>query len=289
MTYRLPDDVDDRPVAVVGAGTLGRRIALMMANRGGTVQVHEPDAAVRESARRYVDETLPGVAAGLEGGAVGTVHLMDDLAGALEDAWLVVEAVPERLELKRSVFAELDARSEPDAILASNSSSFATGDFADAVAQPERLLNSHFYQPPELNAVELMSSGSTDPAVIDLLVDRLPRHGLPTFVAHARSTGFIFNRVWAAIKRECLRVVADGVSTPADIDAIWQVTFGTGFGPFRLMDRVGLDVVRDIELHYLAEDPTMDDRQLRVLEELIERGDLGVKTGRGFFEHPQEG
>ncbi|WP_238695408.1 3-hydroxyacyl-CoA dehydrogenase family protein [Ornithinimicrobium flavum] len=273
---------------MIGAGTLGRRIALMMADRGGTVQVHEPDASVRESARRYLDATLPEVAAGIEGGAVGTVHLLDDLAGALRSAWLVVEAVPERLELKREVFAQLDAAAEPDAILASNSSSYATADFADAVSCPERLLNTHFYQPPELNAVELMSSGSTDPAIIDLLVERLPRHGLPTFVAHARSTGFIFNRIWAAIKRESLRVVADGVSTPGDIDAIWQLTFGTGFGPFGLMDRVGLDVVRDIERHYLAEDPTLDDRQLRVLEEYIARGDLGVKTGRGFFDYPPE-
>jgi 3-hydroxybutyryl-CoA dehydrogenase len=288
VTYRPPEDVDSRPVAVVGAGTLGRRIALMMANRGGTVHVHEPDAAVRASARRYLDETLPEVAASLEGGALGTVHLMDDLTGALRGAWLVVEAVPERLELKREVFAELDALAEPDAVLASNSSSYATADFADAVSQPERLLNTHFYQPPELNAVELMSSGTTDPAILELLVERLPRHGLPTFVAHARSTGFIFNRVWAAIKRECLRVVADGVSTPADVDAIWRTNFGTSFGPFGLMDRVGLDVVRDIERHYLAEDPTLDDRQLRVLEEYIARGDLGVKTGRGFFEHAQD-
>src|SRR5699024_3610633 len=159
---------------------------LMMADRGGTVRVHEPDAAVRESARRYVEETLPQVAAGIEGGAVGTVDVVDDLAGALQGAWLVVEAVPERLELKRSALAE------PDAVLASNSSSYATADFADAVSHPQRLLNTHFYQPPELNAVELMSSGATDPAVIELLLDRLPRHGLPTFVAHARSTGFIF-------------------------------------------------------------------------------------------------
>lgn len=287
MTYRLPKEIPSRPVAVIGAGTLGRRIALMMANRGGVVQVYDPDTGVAEAARRYIDEQLPDVVKQVEDGSVGTVLLFETLSDAVQGAWLVIEAVPEVLELKRSVFSELETYVAPDVILASNSSSYASAELIEGLQYPERVLNTHFYQPPELNAVELMSAGPTSPAIIDLLLERFPDHGLPTFVAHARSTGFIFNRVWAAIKRECLQVVADGVSSPEDVDAMWKVNFGMSFGPFELMDRVGLDVVRDIEMHYVSERPDLDDRQLKVLDDYISRGRLGVKTGRGFFEHPE--
>jgi 3-hydroxybutyryl-CoA dehydrogenase len=106
---------------------------------------------------------------------------------------VVVEAVPERLEIKRQVFGQLDALAEPDAILASNSSSLPTSQFIDNVKHPERVLNTNYQQPPELNSVELMSCGKTDQGVIDALMDRIPR-GLVPFHVLRESDGFIFNR-----------------------------------------------------------------------------------------------
>ena len=215
---------------------------------------------------------------------MGTVTVHEALAEAVAGAWLVVEAVPERLDLKRTVFADLDRLAPPDAILASNSSSYATSRLVDAVSEPERLLNMHFYMPPQNPAVELMSCGRTAPGLIDLLVERLPGYGLVPFEVHGESTGFIYNRIWAAIKREALAVVAEGVSTPEDVDRIFTDTLGAPFGPFRMMDAVGLDVVLDIEEHYAEEREGIPEGPRALLREHLAEGRLGAKSGRGFYE-----
>ena len=108
----------------------------------------------------------------------------------------------------------------------------------------------HFLMHPQANSVELMSCGKTASTIIDALMQRLPRNGLVPFRVQRESVGFILNRIWAAIKREALMVVQEGVATPEDIDRIWHEVFHSPAAPFRMMDQVGLDVVRDIEEHY---------------------------------------
>ena len=116
-------------------------------------------------------------------------------------------------------FRRADRLAEPDAILCSNSSSIPTSQVIGKVEHPERVLNTHYQQPPELNAVELMSCGKTDDGVIDALMEKIPHYGLVPFRVRRESDGFIFNRIWAAIKRECLMVVEEGVASPEDVDA----------------------------------------------------------------------
>ncbi|GAA3487498.1 MULTISPECIES: 3-hydroxyacyl-CoA dehydrogenase family protein [Streptomyces] len=285
MAFTLPTDIQNRPVAVIGAGTLGRRIALMFATRGGLVRIYDKSPQAGDAARAYVEEHVREVAAGIDGGKPGRVTVTDDMAEALLDAWLVVEAVPERLDLKKEVFGELDRASRPDTILASNSSSYATSEFIDRVEHPERVLNVHFYMPPQQDAVDLMSDGHTDPGIFDLLKRELPLFGIFPFVARKESTGFIFNRVWAAIKREALEVVAEGVSTPEDVDAMWKLNTGLATGPFRMMDHVGLDVVLDIENHYAAERPYLPAGPRELLQRYVDAGHLGVKSGQGFYTY----
>ncbi|MYT03811.1 MULTISPECIES: 3-hydroxyacyl-CoA dehydrogenase family protein [Streptomyces] len=273
-----------RPVAVIGAGTLGRRIAMMFASDGGLVRLYDLSADVRTAALDYVAAELPEVVASRPGATEGHVVGVDTLEAALDDAWLVIEAVPERLDLKRSLFADLDRIAPADTILASNSSSYASRLFVEQVEHKERVLNMHFYMPPAQNAVDLMSDGATDPAIIERLKAELPRYGVHPFEAHRESTGFIFNRVWAAIKREALEVVAEGVTTPEDFDAMFQVNTGVKLGVFRMMDQVGLDVVLDIENHYASENPHLPEGPRRLLHEYVDTGRLGVKTGRGFYD-----
>jgi len=282
-SFHLPSEIINRPVAVIGAGTLGRRIALMFSTRGGEVRIYDLSQEQRDAAVAFVNEQLPGVVSTVPGGTPGRVSSTGNLEEALENAWLIIEAIPERLDLKKKVFAELDRISSPDAILASNSSSYPTSQFIDDVKSPQRVVNAHFYMPPAQNAIDLMSCGKTDRGVLDLLLEELPKYGVFPFEARKESTGFIFNRVWAAIKRESLALVAEGVSTPEEFDRMSMINMHTSIGPFRLMDKVGLDVVLDIENHYAAENPHLPSGPRELLKQYVDSGYLGVKSGRGFY------
>lgn len=288
MSYTLPSDVDDRPIAIDGAGTLGRRIGSVFAAGGTDVRIFDVSQAQREAARDFVKEQIDHVRStlNLDAARAGEVALFDDLGEAVRGAWMVIEAIPERLALKREVFPQLDELADADAILASNSSSLPTSTFIDKVKHPERVLNTHYYQPPELNAVELMSCGKTDEALIDALMERLPQYGLLPFRVRRESDGFIFNRIWAAIKRECLMVIDEGVAAPEDVDGMWTIFTASGVPPFRLMDRVGLDVVLDIEEHYASVRAGLPEGPRKLLRTLVNEGKLGVKSGRGFYEYP---
>jgi 3-hydroxybutyryl-CoA dehydrogenase len=283
MSFKVPTDVANRPVAVIGAGTLGRRIALMFAAHGAQVRIYDLAEQQRQAAVDFVSQNIPALADQLTGVAPGQVSAEADLTDAVHNAWLVVEAIPERLELKIQIFGQLDELAPADAILASNSSSYASRMFLDKVHRPERVLNIHFYMPPKQNAVDIMSCGKTDRGVLDFVLETLPHFGLYPFEARRESTGFIFNRVWAAVKRESLEVVAEGVSTPQDVDQMFQLNTG-GAGPFRMMDQVGLDVVLDIEEHYCAEHPEYPEGPRRLLRSYLEQGRLGVKSGAGFYD-----
>ncbi|MFT3814019.1 MAG: 3-hydroxyacyl-CoA dehydrogenase NAD-binding domain-containing protein [Acidovorax sp.] len=284
-SFELPQNIETRPIVILGAGTLGRRIAMMMATRGAEVRLYDPNAEVREEGVAYAREQLPAVLEKIPDGKPGTIVGFDDMAAALKGAWHVVEAVPEKLELKKSIFKQIDELSDPDAILASNSSSYPTSAFRDSVKNPARLLNMHYLMPPRATPVELMSCGYTAPAVIDLIAKLLPSYGLTPYIVEAESMGFIYNRIWAAIKREALCVVAAGVAKPEVIDAIFRQAMGTRVGPCAAMDNVGLDVVLSIEEHYAHEIPGLPEAPRTLLKQMLAEGRLGVKSGHGFYDY----
>ncbi len=274
---------------MIGCGTLGRRIALMASTRGGEVRIFDPHQRSLDEGLKFVMETLPALVASIPGAVAGRVRGETELAAAVRNAWLVVEAVPEQLTVKRGVFAELDSVAPQDAILATNSSSYPSSQLVDQVARPERLLNMHYYMPPELPMVELMSCGKTDPAIIDFLMAQLPLYGLVPFRVQRESVGFIFNRIWAAIKRESLSVVEEGVAKLEDVDRMWDLFTAHQPAPFRLMDRVGLDVVLAIEEHYAAVRNNVPEGPRKLLRRYVDGGRLGVKSGRGFYDdYPKE-
>ena len=243
-------DVTLRPTAVIGGGTLGSRIALMLASSGGEVRLYDAKTAQLEIAERFIGTELPKLGKTRAGVVTGRVVMAKTLEPAIAEAWMVVEAVPERLDLKKSIFGDLDHLAPKDAILASNSSSYPSSQIIERVGDPSRVVNTHYYMPPEQIGVEVMSCGKTSDAVIAALMERLPLYGVVPFHVRKESVGFIFNRIWAAVKRESLEVVEEGVSTPEEVDHIFELLLGTHGGPFRLMDKVGLDVVLDIEEHY---------------------------------------
>jgi 3-hydroxybutyryl-CoA dehydrogenase len=287
MPYVLPADVDGRPIVIDGAGTLGRRIAAVYVGGGSDVRIFDLSAEQRQAARDYVEENLVQTQQmlRLHPDRAGRIEVSDDLQEAVAGAWMVIEAVPERTDIKTEVFGDLERLAEPDAILCSNSSSIPTSQIIGKVEHPERVLNTHYQQPPELNAVELMSCGKTDQGIIDALMEKFPHYGLVPFWVRRESDGFIFNRIWAAIKRECLMVVEEGVAPAEDVDAMWKIFTRAGVPPFRLMDRVGLDVVLAIEEHYAAVREGIPEGPRKLLHEYIDQDRLGVKSGRGFYEY----
>lgn len=287
-------------VTVIGCGTMGRQIAALVAASGRQVRLWDASPEMLDLAlERIADETrtlphLPRYAhhqfrieppADIDA-LVARITPMDSLEAAIDGADLIIEAVREDLETKRTLFAELSG-SAPHAILSTNSSSIPSSQIVSAVQDPGRLLNTHFFAPIwSRPMLELMSCGETRPEVMDQVQAFGNSLGLVTAVVRGDSKGFIINRVWRAVKRESLRVVDEGHADPADVDRLWMLFFGTPFGPFGVMDMVGLDVVADIETSYqrVTQDPT--DTPSAILHAKIVAGELGEKSGKGFYSHP---
>ncbi|RPH27768.1 3-hydroxyacyl-CoA dehydrogenase family protein [Buttiauxella warmboldiae] len=290
MNNIVASQISIRPVAVIGAGTLGRRIALMMATHGAHIRLYDNNPESYPAVKSFIQDQLPSFTAGGAHAAV-QIEFCQTIEEAIKDSWLIIEAIPEILELKISLFAQLDKLAPLDAILASNSSSYPAGKLIGEVSDKRRtrVVNTHFYMPPVQNAVEIGSCGYTDQTIIETLVLHLRHYGFFPFVVGKESIGFIFNRVWAAVKRECLEVVATGVSTPEDLDAIYKLSLGAQAGPFELMDKIGLDVVYNIEKHYAEVNPNLSAQPLRLLEEYISQGRLGIKSGSGFYQYDKNG
>ncbi|KAI0395224.1 hypothetical protein F5Y17DRAFT_465812 [Xylariaceae sp. FL0594] len=275
-----------RPVAVLGGGVLGRRIAACWASAGYNVQVRELNAETGAQCVEYVKKNIESYpSASANKGRWGSVSYYQDLEPALKDAWLAVEAIPERIELKISTFAELESLAPKDAILATNSSSFRSGEMLEKVSDvtKARVMNTHYFMPPRTMLVELMTSGYTHPAIIAFMRERQKEAGTIPYVARKESTGFIFNRLWAAVKREILTILSDEVSSPEEIDAIWIEMFAKGgWGPCQLMDQIGLDTVDFIERHYIHERGLSSEKTVDFLKKnYLDQGRLGAKSPKG--------
>jgi len=288
MSNRVINDV-----CVVGAGFMGGQIGLQCAAHGYPVWMHDTS----ESAlRRCADEQELILDEQIEAGAVPTdgrqaimdrIRFTTSLNEAASAADLVIEAVKEELDVKRELFRQLDETCSPRTIFATNSSSIRVSRIETATNRPDNVLNLHFVQPVWKHPfVELMRGTATSDETFEALREFARSIGVIPFRVRCESTGFIFNRIWRAVKKEALRVVDLGIATAEDVDRTWMIQMETPMGPCALMDRIGLDVVRDIEQVYHEESGDPMDAPPKVLLDKIERGELGVKTGRGFYTYP---
>ena len=284
---------DLRRVCVYGAGTLGWQIALQCASHGRRLSLYDISARALERASLSITTELD---TWLEAGKVsdrekrstlGLIKFESDAVEAVEGIDLVIEAVPEKLDVKRRVFEELDKICDEETIIATNSSSIRISLIENATMRRDRVLNTHFYSFPwRSRVVELMRGTMTSDETMSSVGGFMRSIDMVPLVVRKESTGFIFNRVWRAVKRECLHLVDEGVASFEDVDRAWMCIYGMDNGPFGLMDRVGLDVVRDIENVYYGESHDLRDAPPRLLLEKIEKGELGVKSGKGFYSYP---
>lgn len=273
-------------VGVVGGGRMGSGIAHAFLVAGCSVQIVEPDPAGGERAATAVRRAVGGSAQ--RGTLTGTVHetlaRLDILpaAGHLDHPGLVIEAVPEIVDLKLAVLGQVAETVADTTVIATNTSSFSVTELAAAIDTPGRFLGLHFFNPvPASKLVEVVVAAGTDAAVVTRAQQWVTALG-KTAVTVRDSPGFASSRLGLALGLEAIRMVQDDVAPAADIDTAMTLGYGHPMGPLRLTDVVGLDIRLGIAEYLAARlGPRFEPPQL--LKDMVSRGDLGRKSGRGFF------
>ena len=270
-------------IAVIGGGLMGSGIAQTFASAGHSVAVHEPSEQVRGG-------ILARVAADLEliGGDPDAVHritITDDIGDAIRDADFITEAAPERLEVKRAIFAELTALVSPHAILASNSSVIPIGRIAQELESADRMVGTHWWNPaPLIPLVEVIQGPRTSEETVERTMVLLGSIGKTP--AHVRKDvpGFVANRLQHALWREAIAMVADGICDARTLDLCVKNSFGLRLpvlGPLENADMIGLDLTLDIHHTIIPElDRTAGPNPF--LMHHVAAGKLGFKSGEGF-------
>ena len=282
-----------KKVAVVGAGLMGHGIALEFAAHGRLVSIHDRSEEALLSALQHARVGLLALAqAGRISddeveSSLARISASGELGEAVRDADLVVEAVSENLDLKKMVFENIDASAPAHAILVSNTSTFLPSALASATSRPTRVAIAHYYNPPHLlPGVEIVKGPETSDSTAELLMDLYRSIGKKPALVQKEIQGFIGNRLQVALFREALSLVQNGYATAEQIDEVVRTSFGRRLsvaGPIELRELIGLELALAISEQTT---PTLaNDRVLPpVLLEKIESGDLGVKTGKGFYE-----
>jgi len=276
-------------IGVVGGGLMGHGIAYLLAAAGHRVGIFEPSAEVRAS----LTQRLAGIAELLDDDAavLARIAAHDALAPAVNDAQFVFEAAPEKLPLKQRIFAELESLTPADAILASNSSAIPTTEIAREMKRRERVVGTHFWNPPHLvPLVEVIQNRWTSEATIACTLALLRAAGKTAVHVRKDIPGFIGNRLQHALKREAIALVASGACDAETLDTVVKEGFGARMavlGPMEQSDLVGLDLTLDISnvlVEHLDRTPTAHP----FLIEKVEAGKLGMRTGEGFRRWTKE-
>jgi 3-hydroxybutyryl-CoA dehydrogenase len=290
----LPTLDQIQTLGVIGAGTMGHGIAHVAALAG--LQVHLFDA-VRGAAQAGLAKITRSLDKGVELGkvlpaerdaALARIAGFDELAPACAAVDCVIEAVPERLELKREIFGLVDAVRLPHALLATNTSSLPVGEIARGLRDPSRLIGMHFFNPVHvMKLVEVVRHAGSSPAAVALAVALADKLGKTPIVV-ADSPGFASSRLGLVLGLEAMRMVEQEVASPADIDTAMKLGYGHPMGPLELTDLVGLDVRLGIA-EYLcgALGPAFTPPE--ILRAKVAAGKLGKKTGEGFYPWTPDG
>ncbi|UCF91654.1 MAG: 3-hydroxyacyl-CoA dehydrogenase family protein [Desulfobacterales bacterium] len=279
---------------VVGAGTMGHGVAQLLAMHA--VQVHLVDQSDEflQRARSWIADNLDFMVALGElaenrvAAILGKINFTTDLTGKLAEAAYVLEAVNEDFGLKRRIWAILGEKSAPEAILASNTSSYDINELAEGVAHPERIVGTHWFHPPQITpCVEVIPAAGASQANIERVMDFLTGLGkVPTICRSA--PGFVANRIQMALAAEAIALVEEGLATPAEIDRIVKTSFGFrlgAYGPFEIIDQAGADTYLGIYQYLHAKLGRAHFQPPRLLAAQVKAGRLGLKSSAGFYDY----
>jgi len=270
-------------ISVVGAGYLGKQIIEKSLLYNYNIKVFDTnkedlDAFTKKMKKKIEDKKLDA-----------TITQFDTISEAVKDVDLVIEAVPEKLELKREVFPKIDKAASPHTIIVTNSSSIPISKIEDVVERKDKVMNIHFYDLFTLPVADIMRGTQTSEDTFEKGRAWLESIEITPLEVKKECYGFVMNRIWRAIKKDCLKIWAGGHADIETVDKAWkffcQFFSKNDFGPFQFMDRIGLDVVYDIEMSYFKNSGYPDDKPPDALKEMLERGELGVKSKKGFYNY----
>lgn len=283
-----------KTLTVVGSGTMGHGIGQLAAMQGIDVRVFDVDSAALDRARSGVRTSLDrfvkkGTVSQEESDKIlGRIAFIDDLDKAVSGAEVVVEAVPEVLELKQKVFADLDSRADESTLLATNTSQLSITSIASVTKHPERVVGMHFFNPPVMmRLVEIIRGTLTSDEMLDRTVALAEQLGKESVVCQRDTPGFITTRAIMALRLECIRIYEEGIASMEDLDKAMRLAFNHPMGQFELNDYNGLDIAlqgsRNLREAYgerFAPPPSLVSR--------VAAGRLGRKTGGGWYDYPTD-
>ncbi len=280
-------------IAILGTGNMGPGIALVFARAHFSVKVWGPtesdlEVGLENYNRNIGDMVSQGVYdEKLAHRLISEIKFTRDLKKAVYNAHLIVEAIPENLELKQDIFVKVEKLCTPQAIIASNTSTLLPTDLSQKLEHKNRLLVAHFWNPAYLAPlVEVCGSRFTSPEVIETTMEVLKNIGSEPVLMRKEILGFIGNRIMHAMNREALALISNGVCNPEDIDKVVLSSFGPRFanlGPMEYLDFSGLDLIKSIQMYLYANLDTTKG-VLPVVGRLVSEGNIGIKTGKGLFD-----
>ena len=287
-------ELDIKHVGVVGAGTMGHGIAQVAAMAGFAIKMYDVEVAFLDRAVERIRANLEkGVELGkvspsTRDGAIAAISTTTDLGEVADGADMIIEAAPEDPDLKREIFAKLDAAAPPHAILASNTSSLSITRIAESTERPGQVLGMHFFNPVHImKLLEIVRTEVTEDRVVAAARAVGEAMGKTPIVVKD-SPGFATSRLGLILGLEATRMLDEGVATPEDIDTAMELGYGHPMGPFKLADLVGLDVRLAISEYMYRETGSERFKPSETLKRLVAEGKLGKKTGEGFYKWDTE-
>ena len=278
-------------VAVIGAGTQGSMIAFRNALYGKEVSAYSRNESSREKCRARIERFAEfyvenGKLTAEEAEALkARISYATSLEEACDGAYMVIENIPEKLELKQAMFEQLAEVCAEDVLLSSNTSSLLMSDICKNVPADRRKMTFQVdHDDPVRNSyVEMMWNDATSDETKKRALDHYHELGFEPVVTEFEQKGYSINRVWRAVKKECLKVWANGSISPEDFDRGWMAEWHTDVAPFKLMDLIGLDTILNIEYSYYNASGDPDDLPPEKFVKMVEEGHLGMKSGSGFY------
>ena len=279
-----------RRIAVLGAGTMGHGIAHAAISGGYDTRMYDVSDAAVARGRGAIEEIvkkgveLGKLSAGDAGEMLARLSVTTSLAEALQDADLVIEAAPERIDLKHALFAQIERLAPAGALIGSNTSALSISELAGSLENPARAAGMHFFNPVhKMKLVEIVQALKSAPATLEAIEEVSRRMGKETVLVR-ESPGFITTRVNASIGNEAFYMLMEGVASARDIDKALKLGLNHPMGPFELVDLVGLDTRLSI-LEYLHRSLGEKYRPCPLLAEYVKAGRLGRKVGRGVYDY----